>query len=180
MHTYSVIEYTELNFFCWLCLTTLVATLVSTVLGSLVLGGVRFNEYLLVSMIWWSSIYMLSWAPFPLTVGVILYNPFSDGSFFTLFAYVVTVFRRIIITQRWVWRVLFLVFLNLFLCIAFLFVWSAVIGIIRRIRFVQWWVWQWWVLLQVHWYVRFSFSLWWIRCLCWRLHWSCWKFCCSC
>ena len=68
---------------------------------------------------------------------------------FTSLVYVVTAVGRIRIVQQCVWRVLFLVFLTLFLSIAFLSVWFTVICIIRKIIFVRWWVWQWWVWLWV-------------------------------
>ena len=66
----------------------------------------------------------------------------------TSFASVITVVWQIrIVTWWWVWRLIFPVFLTLFLLIAFIFIW--------------WWVWQWWVWVRVIWYVPFSILLWW-------------------
>ena len=105
---------------------------------------------------------------------------FPIAPLFTLLASAVTVVGRIIIDWQWVWRVLFLLFLTLFLCIKFRFVWFTVIGFIRRIRFVRLRVRKWWVWLRVRWYVSFYFSLWRIHWSCQRLRWSCQRIRWSC
>ena len=121
---------------------------------------------------WWSSIYLLLSATFPLNVCIIYRILFPMAIILTLFVSVITVVRRIIIAWQWAWRVLFIYFTKIFLLIAFLFIWFTVIDIIRRIRFFRLWVWQWWVWIWVPWYVHFSILFCHIRWLCqWRRLW---------
>ena len=72
---------------------------------------------------WWFFIYMLSSANLPLNVRIILSDPFSHGSSFMSLASVVIVVGQIRIAWRWLWRVLFFVFLTHFLLFALLFNW---------------------------------------------------------
>ena len=94
----------------------------------------------------------------------------------TLFTSVITIVGRIIIVAWWwVWRIIFLVFLTIFLLMSFIFIWFTRVAIIWRIRFVRWWVWWWWVWVRFPWYVCFSILLW---QLCWSCQWRrIWNFC---
>ena len=111
---------------------------------------------------------------------------------FASLVYIVTVVGRIIISQRWIWQVLFFCVTKTFLFIAFLAFGFSVFAVISRIIFVldsifaafyvigkiifsRWRVWRWWVWLRVLCYVQFCFLL-------WQLRWSCqwhefWSFC---
>ena len=86
----------------------------------------------------------------------------------TFFASVVTVFGRIRISQRWVWRVLFFVFTTLFFLLLFILNWFTGTAILRRIRFVQWRVRRCWVWIRFPWYARSSILLW---KFCWSFKW---------
>ena len=116
---------------------------------------------------------MLPSATFPVTLRIIWYDPFSSGSFyFSSLAYIVTVVGPIRISQQWVWRVLFILFLTIFLFIVFLSVGFSIIAIIQQIRFSWWWMWQWWVWIRFRWYVPFYFFYLRFRWLCWWLTWT--------
>ena len=98
---------------------------------------------------------------------------------------IVTFVGWIRVSWLWVWWVMFLVFRTLFIFIIFfdfgfaviaVIIWIrfvlahifAAIAAIRQIRFAWWRVYKWWVWIQVRWYLRFSFLIWWFRWLCLR------------